>query len=189
MLSRVVWTSAMSGRLAPPTSNPIGAPPPSVRTDRLVPILARSVGFLPVFFPPEGGLRHGPVEALPPPVDAEHVVVLVQGHLPEGAEHAPLLPPLEVPVEAAPRPELGRDGLPVAARPQDVEDPVESPAVRQARAAAAPGAADPRQEEFDPPPQRIGGAESVHHRRAGGGPCPPPSWADTGKPLFALKQG
>src|SRR4051812_22939516 len=130
MLSRVVSTSAMSGRLAPATSNPIGTPPPSAKRDRLVPILARSVGFLPVFFPPEGGLRHGPVEALPRPLDAEHAVVLVQAPRPEGADHAPLLPPLEVAVQAAPRAELGRDGLPVAARPQDVEDAVEHPAIR-----------------------------------------------------------
>src|SRR5438874_1984366 len=83
MLSRVGSTSSMSGRLAPATSTPIGTPRPSVSRDRLVPILARSVGFLPVFFSPEGRFGHGPVDALPVPVDADHLVVLVQGGLPE----------------------------------------------------------------------------------------------------------
>jgi hypothetical protein len=131
-----------------------------------VPILARSVGFLPVFFPPEGGLGHAPVEALPLPVDADPVVVLVQGDLPQGAEHAPLLPPLEVPVQAAPGPELGRGGLPVAAGPQDVEDAVEHPAVRQPGPAALGGPPDPGEERLDPLPQGVRDTEVLDHRRA-----------------------
>ena len=134
-----------------------------------MPILARSVGFLPVFFPPEGSLRHGPVEALPLPVDADHVVVLVQGVLPELAEHAPLLPAREVAVEAAPRTELGRGGLPLTAGPQDVEDPVEYPAVRQGRATALTGSPHPRQERFDPLPQRVRDAKRLNDSVSSGG--------------------
>ena len=107
-----------------------------------MPILARSVGFLPVFFPPEGSLGQAPLEALPIPVDADQLVVLVQGGLPELAEHAPLLPTLEVPVQAAAGAELGRDGLPLAARPQDVEDAVENLAVRQAGTPTLRGSPD-----------------------------------------------
>jgi hypothetical protein len=83
------------------------------------------VGFLPVFFPPEGSLGHGPVEALPIPPDADSVVVLVEGGLPQLAEHAALLPPLKVAVQAAAGTELGWSGLPLTTGPQDVEDAVE----------------------------------------------------------------
>ena len=40
--------------ICPATARPIGTPLPSVRTLRLVPILPRSVGVLPTFFPPAG---------------------------------------------------------------------------------------------------------------------------------------
>ena len=113
------------------------------------------MGFLPVFFPPEGRLGHCPVQRLPVPFDPENVIVLGQSGLPEFAEHAPLLPALEVPVQAAAGPELGRDGLPVAARPQDVEDAVENLAVRQAGTPTPRGSPDLGQEWRDPVPQRV----------------------------------
>jgi hypothetical protein len=144
-----------------------------------VPILARSVGFLPVFFPPEGGLGHGPIEALPLPVDADQLVVLVQGVLPERAEHPPLLPPLEVPVEAAAGPELGRNGLPVAAGPQDVEDAVEHLAVWQAGAAALGGRTDPGEQWLDPFPQGVGDTERLNDGVAGGGHDDPPATGES----------
>ena len=81
---------------------------------------------MPVFFPPEGGLGHAPVDALPVPCDADLSVVLVEGGLPQLAEHAALLPPLEVPVEGGTGTELGRSRLPLTSGPQDVEDAVEN---------------------------------------------------------------
>ena len=68
----------MSGVLAPLTANPIGTPEPSVKTDRLVPDLARSVGFFPVFFSPQGRLGHAPIQALPLPVDAAELLIIEQ---------------------------------------------------------------------------------------------------------------
>jgi hypothetical protein len=117
------------------------------------------VGFLPVFFPPEGSFGHAPVDALPVPVDAEHVVVLAQGGLPEFAEHAARLPALEVAVQAAARTELGRDGFPVTSRAQNIEDAVENLAVRQAWTPTFGGSSRPWQERFDPLPQGIRNAE------------------------------
>src|SRR2546421_12840772 len=82
-LSSVASTSFMSGRLAPSTARPSGTPRPSTSWLRLTPFLARSVGFLPVFFPPEGRLGHAPVHGQPGPVDALEVVVVQEPQLPE----------------------------------------------------------------------------------------------------------
>src|SRR3954469_2062629 len=94
MLSGVSRSSLMSGRLAPSTARPTGTPRPSTSWLRLTPFLARSVGYLPVFFPPEGRLGHAPVHGQPGPVDALEVVVIEQPQLPEleeGAVGDPLL--------------------------------------------------------------------------------------------------
>src|SRR5215472_19056602 len=88
MLSKVSRSSVWSGRLAPSTASPTGTPRPSTSWLRLTPFLARSVGFLPVFFPPQGRLGHAPVHRQPGPVDALQAVILQQAglpHLEEGA--------------------------------------------------------------------------------------------------------
>ena len=76
MLSKVSSTKRLSCVFAPLVVMPKGMPLPSVNRLRLVPPLARSVGFGPVFFPPERGFGHGPVHALPTPIDALQIVVL-----------------------------------------------------------------------------------------------------------------
>src|SRR5262245_13362470 len=86
MLSSVASTIFMSLRLAPSTARPTGTPSPSTSRLRLTPLLARSVGFFPVFFPPEGGLGHAAVHAQPGPVDALQLVVEHQASLPHGQE-------------------------------------------------------------------------------------------------------
>jgi hypothetical protein len=102
--------------------------------------LARSVGFLPVFFPPEGRLGHAPVHAQERPVDALQGVVLEQAGLPELEEDAGLDPLLEAVVGGRAGAELGGvEGLPLAAGAQDEEDGVEADAVGGARPAAAVG--------------------------------------------------
>src|SRR5262249_44989255 len=88
MLSSVSRAIFRSGRLAPSTASPSGTPLPSRSRLRLTPRLARSVGFLPVFFPPERRLGHAAVHAQPAPVDALEVVVLQQPGLPQRQEHA-----------------------------------------------------------------------------------------------------
>src|SRR5215471_18592822 len=75
MLSIVSRTIFMSGRLAPSTASPMGMPSASTNRLRLAPFLARSVGFFPVFFPPEGCLGHAPVHRQPGPVDPLPAVV------------------------------------------------------------------------------------------------------------------
>ena len=161
-----------------------------MRTDRLVPILARSVGFLPVFFPPEGSLGHAPVDTLPFPVDPDQVVVLVEGSLPQLAEHAPPLPPLEVPVETTAGPELGRDGLPVTTRPQDVEDAIEDVTIGQAGAATPGGPPNLREERFHPIPQGIRHTKRLDNGVTCGGHDDSPQWANPwALTLYSLGSG
>ena len=109
-------TSFMSGRLAPATSRPSGTPRPSVQQRTLRALLGPIGGVLARLFLPERGLGHGPVQALPFPVDADLVVVLVQGLLPQRAEQSPPLPALEVAVQTAAGAELGRGGGPSSGR-------------------------------------------------------------------------
>src|SRR5438105_4963520 len=92
MVDRAIWKSL---RLAPSTATPIGMPWLSTKRLRLTPNLARSVGFLPVFFPPKGCLGHAPVHAQPGPVDPLQSVVLQQSGRPEFQEHTGLHPLLE----------------------------------------------------------------------------------------------
>lgn len=127
-LSSVSRTSRMSGVLAPLTAAPNGTPAPSVSTLRLVPRLARSVGFLPVFFPPERGLGHGSVQRLPLPIDPLEVLVFLEGDGPQLAEEALFDQPLEIAMDGAAGAELPRDGLPLAAGAQDIENAVEGSA-------------------------------------------------------------
>src|SRR5438270_13378491 len=107
MLSSVSRTIFRSGRLAPSTASPTGMPRPSTSWLRLTPRLARSVGFLPVFFPPEGRLGHAPVQAQERPVDPPGTVVVEQPGLPPLEEHPGLDPLLEAVVGRGARAELG----------------------------------------------------------------------------------
>src|SRR2546421_1547897 len=114
-LSSVASTSFMSLRLAPSTARPTGTPRPSTSRLRLTPFLARSVGFLPVFFPPEGRLGHAPVHRQPGPIDPLQTVILQQPGLPELPEDAGLNPFLKAVMGRGPRAEDGRvQGLPRA---------------------------------------------------------------------------
>jgi hypothetical protein len=130
----------MSGRLAPSTARPTGTPLPSASWLRLTPLLARSVGFLPVFFPPEGRLGHAPVHRQPGPVDALQAVVLQQAGLPHLEEDALADVLLEAVVGGRAGAEAGgAQRLPLAAGTEDEEDGVHADAVGGARLAAAEG--------------------------------------------------
>src|SRR5712692_9798312 len=107
MLANVSSTIFISGRLAPSTARPTGMPWPSTSKLRLLPRLARSVGFLPVFFPPEGGLGHAPIHAQPLPVNALQAVVFQQPRLPQRQKDARSDPLLEAVVGGGARAELG----------------------------------------------------------------------------------
>src|SRR5437763_9586818 len=115
MLSSVSRTIFWSGRLAPSTAKPTGTPWLSTNWLRLTPCLARSVGFLPVFFPPEGCLGLAPVHRQPGPIDALPVVVGHQAGLPQRQKDALLHPALEAVVGRRARAEAGGlQGLPLA---------------------------------------------------------------------------
>jgi hypothetical protein len=106
----------------------------------LTPFLARSVGFFPVFFPPEGRLGHAPVHAQPCPVDAFEAIVFEQPGLPHLVEDAGLDPLLEAVVgRGAGTEDGGVQGLPRATGAEDEEDGIHADAVGSAGLAAAEG--------------------------------------------------
>lgn len=130
----------MSGRLAPSTARPTGMPLPSTSWLRLTPFLARSVGSLPVLFPPEGRLGHAPVHRQPGPVDTLQAVVLKQAGFPHLEEDALADVLLEAVVGGRAGAELGGvESLPLAAGAEDKEDGVHADAVGSAGLAAAEG--------------------------------------------------
>ena len=106
----------------------------------MAPRLPRSVGFRPVFFPPERRLGHAAVHAQPAPVDALQVVVGHQARLPQRQEHAGLCPLLEAVMGRGAGAELGGvQRLPGDAGAQHKEDGVQAHPVRGARLTAAEG--------------------------------------------------
>src|SRR5205807_1537091 len=138
MLSSVARVSFMSLRLAPSTARPTGMPSASTSRLRLTPFLARSVGLLPAFFPPEGGLGHAPVHRQPGPVDALAVVVGHQARLPHLLEDAGRDPLPEAVVGRGAGAEPGGvQGLPLTAGAEDEEDGLPARPVGGARPAAA----------------------------------------------------
>ena len=96
-----------------------GMPWASTTRWRFVPCLPRSVGFLPVSWPPRGRHRGG-VQRGPVPVDAIGLGQLFEKHLVQPAPDARLVP-VSQPAPArhpAPTPHLGRQVLPGDARLQ-----------------------------------------------------------------------
>ena len=112
MLCRVGSTSRMSCRFAPSMASPIGTPAPSHNKLRLTPSLARSVGLGPVFFPAQRRLRHRAIHRLPGPVNALHLVILVQPVRPELLKDPGLAPLL--------KPQMGRETAANSGRVQRV---------------------------------------------------------------------
>jgi hypothetical protein len=113
-------------------------PAASTNRLRLTPFLARSVGFLPVFFPPEGRLGHAAVHTQPGPVDPLPLVVGQQARLPQLLEDAGLDPFLKAVVGGGTGAKAGGvEGLPLAAGTEDEEDGFHADAVGGARPAAA----------------------------------------------------
>jgi hypothetical protein len=108
-------------------------PLPSTSKLRLAPFLARSVGFLPVFFPPEGCLGHAPVHTQPFPVNALQTVILQESGLPKRQEYASGDPLLEPIVGRGTGAELRRiQCFPLATGAQDEEDGVHAHTIGRA---------------------------------------------------------
>src|SRR3954449_5367131 len=95
MASIVAFSNRRSSTLAPAITTPSGPPWPSTTSDFLVPSFPRSVGFLPVFFPPEPGLAPHRVGALPLPVHRAQLVAVLDEGGPDPLHDAPLAPALE----------------------------------------------------------------------------------------------
>ena len=131
-------TNFISCRLAPSTASPMGTPWPSVNRLRLTPLLARSVGFGPVFFPPERRLGHRAVHAQPVPVDALQLIKLSHPRLPEFQEDVCCNPLLKAVVGGGFGTQLGlRSGLPIGSRAEHVKNGIGTAAIRHARTATA----------------------------------------------------
>src|SRR4029077_2436034 len=81
--SIVARSNLQSGTFAPSITTPSGPPSPSTRTDFLVPFFARSVGFLPTFFPPETSFPKAPVGGLPGPLDPAEFIALGEENFPD----------------------------------------------------------------------------------------------------------
>src|SRR6516225_4027878 len=138
MLVIVSRTIFISGRLAPSTARPTGMPAPSTSRLRLTPFLARSVGFLPVFFPPEGGLGHAPVHRQPGPINPLPIIVGEQAPFPQRLEDAGLDPLLEAVVGSGTRTETrGLQRLPLATGAKHEQDGFHTNAVGGAGPATA----------------------------------------------------
>src|SRR3954447_13558716 len=121
--SIVSFKSFCSTTFAPAITIPSGPPSPSVTRLFFVPFLPRSVGFLPVFFPPEPGLAQHRVGRLPLPLHPAEFVALGDQHRPDLLEDAPFDPPLEPVVDRALGAEPLGELVPLATASHPEEDP------------------------------------------------------------------
>src|SRR6185312_16660224 len=121
LASIVSFSNRRSRTLAPAITTPSGPPAPSTTIDFLVPILPRSVGFLPVFFPPEPGLAQRRVAALPVPIDPAQLIAPFDEGGPDPFHDTPFAPALEPDMDGALGAELAGQLLPLAAgaHPED----------------------------------------------------------------------
>jgi hypothetical protein len=152
----------------------------------LVPLLPRSVGLRPVFFPAQWRLGHRPIHSLPFPVDANLGVELDQPFLPEPTEHPGLLPGLEAVMDRAARSKTSGQGLPLTSGPKHVEDTVHHLAGRYPW--PSPFRVWPllRQERFHALPQFVWDAPLIVDRCVLCHGPPPIGLADTQHVLFQL---
>src|SRR5437764_10140269 len=92
MLSMVGRTSFISWRLAPSIARPIGTPCPSVSRLRFTPLLPRSVGLGPVFFPAQWRFGHRCAHTHTQPIEPTQLIKLLDADLPQLEEDAGLHP-------------------------------------------------------------------------------------------------
>src|SRR5215204_103881 len=138
MLSSVSRISRKSFTFAPSTARPTGTPCASVSRLRFVPAFARSVGFGPVFFPPEWRLGHRTIHGEPVPVDSLQTVVPQQTLSPELVEDAGVEPLPKAPVGRGARADTGGvQRVPLAPGPEHEEDTSHGVAIRNTRVVAA----------------------------------------------------
>src|SRR5205823_2298153 len=154
--SIVAFKSFCSTVFAPAMTTPSGPPSPSVNRLFLVPFFPRSVGFLPVFFPPKPGLAQHRIGTLPLPLHPADLVAFLDQDRPGLLQDPALDPPPEPVMDGA----LGSvplgQPLPLAATPHPEEDRVEH--LPPLGDAASGGLLRPEllQDWLDPQPQLVG---------------------------------
>lgn len=127
MLSIVVSTKVMSFSFAAPTASPTGIPLVSVSKLLLTPLLPRSVGFGPLFFPSQGGFCHSPVHGQPRPIDAFGLVVFEKPLLPKAMKESLFRPVLKTPMSSTARTNTRSiQSIPLAACMQHKKNGVEN---------------------------------------------------------------
>src|SRR5690625_1535793 len=119
----------MSCLLAPSTVIESGMPRASVSRQRLVPLLARSVGLGPVPFPPQRRLCHGPIHCLPLPVEPDLLIVESEPFLPDSAEESGSAPLQEAVVYRTSGSKRARDCLPLDSGAKYVVDCTHGPMI------------------------------------------------------------
>lgn len=118
----------------------MGTPPPAVRTRRFVPRLPRSVGFLPTFSPPKGGVGHRAIQRQPLPGNPLQGVRVSQALFPQGDDDVRLHPLLETAMGRAPgAPTRLVQGMPLAPCAQHEKDGIHRFAVINAGPMAPQG--------------------------------------------------
>jgi len=122
MRRKVASSSFTSCRLAPLATSDSGTPRASTRRLRLRPFFSPIRGVRPHAFGCQRSLMHGPIDALPAPGDALHLVVFGESCLPQAEKKASALPSLKVCVNRAGTTEFTRQSLPLAARTQHIND-------------------------------------------------------------------
>src|SRR5205823_10181429 len=123
--SIVAFKSFCSTVFAPAMTTPSGPPSPSVNRLFLVPFFPRSVGFLPVFFPPEPGLAQHRVRRLPLPLHPAEFVTLGGQNRPDPLHDPRFGPPLKPVVDGALGPVSLGQLVPLAAAAHAENDRVE----------------------------------------------------------------
>src|SRR5271157_1764598 len=156
ILSIVAARSLRSSTFAPAITTPSGPPSPSVTMLFLVPFFPRSVGFLPVFFPPKAGLAQHRVGRLPLPLHPAEFVTLGDQDRPDSLEDPCCSPALEPVVDSA----LGSVPLgqlvPLAAAAQPEDDRIQHfPPIGDLPPSRFLGP-EFQEDRLDPPPQLVG---------------------------------
>src|SRR5262249_41934368 len=157
MASTNARTSCESFRFAPVRRTASGTPRPSQIRWRLLPRLARAVGFGPVWSPPYTARMEQLVDDRPRPIDLIFAFEPIQQRKHDQVPDPGFLPVAHAPPAGHPRPtpEFLRKHLPGDAAAEDKQNGGETRAIRNARPSAFWPTWRSGKEGFDKIPQRI----------------------------------
>jgi len=136
MLSSVWASSFTSCRLAPATIRESGTPVPSTNKLRLVPFFPPVCGVVAHRVQCQRRLALGAIDALPGPSDSFQIIIFGQASLPQLAKKTRLTPMLKMTMNRRGTAKILGQSLPLATRPQDMEDGGENRPWRQGFAPA-----------------------------------------------------